>query len=43
MDRASFQGMLSEYYELRGWDVEKGIPLKATLERLGLMNGPHDD
>jgi len=27
--------MLSEYYQLRGWSVE-GIPLKSTLNRLGL-------
>ncbi|MFX1450285.1 MAG: aldehyde ferredoxin oxidoreductase C-terminal domain-containing protein, partial [Promethearchaeota archaeon] len=27
--------MLSEYYRARGWNVD-GIPLKSTLERLGL-------
>jgi len=28
--------MLDEYYRLRGWDVETGIPLPETLRRLGL-------
>ncbi len=28
--------MLPEYYGLRGWDPETGLPLRATLERLGL-------
>ena len=28
--------MLDEYYKLRGWDVETGIPLPETLRRLGL-------
>ncbi len=28
--------MLTEYYDVRGWDQETGLPLKETLERLGL-------
>jgi aldehyde:ferredoxin oxidoreductase len=28
--------MLTEYYEMRGWDQETGLPLKETLKRLGL-------
>ncbi len=28
--------MLPEYYVLRGWDPETGLPRKETLERLGL-------
>jgi aldehyde:ferredoxin oxidoreductase len=28
--------MKSEYYELRGWDVESGLPTKAKLKELGL-------
>ena len=28
--------MLNEYYEERGWDKETGLPLRNTLERLGL-------
>ena len=30
--------MLTEYYDVRGWDQETGLPLKETLERLGLDN-----
>ncbi len=28
--------MLTEYYEIRGWDSENGVPTRQTLERLGL-------
>ena len=35
LDRAAFEGMLDEYYRLRGWDSE-GRPLAETKERLGL-------
>jgi len=28
--------MLDEYYEVRGWDPETGLPTKETLKRLGL-------
>lgn len=28
--------MLDEYYKVRGWDIETGLPLKETLVRLGL-------
>jgi aldehyde:ferredoxin oxidoreductase len=35
LDRGRFDGMLDEYYELRGWDA-CGIPRMSTLERLGL-------
>jgi aldehyde:ferredoxin oxidoreductase len=38
MDRSGFERMLSEYYHLRGWDVETGIPLPSTLKTLGLAN-----
>jgi len=30
--------MLDEYYSVRGWDQVTGLPLKETLERLGLEN-----
>ena len=30
------ESMLDEYYALCGWDVETGIPLPETIERLGL-------
>jgi aldehyde:ferredoxin oxidoreductase len=32
---ADITQMLSEYYSLRGWDQD-GVPLTATLQRLGL-------
>jgi aldehyde:ferredoxin oxidoreductase len=35
VDREKYEQMLSWYYELRGWD-QNGIPLKETLESLGL-------
>ncbi|TFG94406.1 aldehyde ferredoxin oxidoreductase [Candidatus Thorarchaeota archaeon] len=28
--------MLTEYYDVRGWNQEDGLPLKETLKRLGL-------
>jgi aldehyde:ferredoxin oxidoreductase len=28
--------MVSKYYELHGWDKESGIPMRITLEKLGL-------
>ena len=28
--------MLKEYYELRGWDLQTGLPKKEKLEELGL-------
>jgi len=31
-----FQWMLSEYYQLRGWD-EKGVPRPETLKKLGIF------
>lgn len=30
--------MLPEYYQLRGWDAETGLPMAETLERLGLSD-----
>jgi len=35
LDYEKYNGMLSTYYEKRGWD-EQGIPKKSTLARLGL-------
>ena len=35
-ERKDHEAMLTEYYKLRGWDLETGIPTMATLERLGL-------
>jgi aldehyde:ferredoxin oxidoreductase len=36
LDREKFEQMKDEYYELRGWDKETGIPTRAKLEELGL-------
>lgn len=35
LDREKYDAMLQTYYRKRGWD-ERGIPTKATLNRLGL-------
>lgn len=35
LDRAKYDTLLGHYYEKRGWD-DKGIPTKATMEKLGL-------
>ena len=35
-EKDKFQEMLGEFYELRGWDRETGLPGKAGLEDLGL-------
>jgi aldehyde:ferredoxin oxidoreductase len=37
VDKEKYEQMLSWYYELRGWD-QNGIPLKETLDRLGLKD-----
>lgn len=36
MDRASFENMLDEYYEIVGWDKRTGIPKKEKLKELGI-------
>ncbi len=38
MGEKTFQRMLTEYYRLRGWDEETGIPTQETLERLELTD-----
>jgi aldehyde:ferredoxin oxidoreductase len=30
--------MLNEYYQLRNWDLETGIPKRETFDRLGMMD-----
>lgn len=35
---ATFNKMLAEYYHLRGWDPETGLPTQETLKRLELMD-----
>jgi len=36
VDEAEFLTALDEYYRLAGWDVETGVPQRATLEALGI-------
>jgi aldehyde:ferredoxin oxidoreductase len=36
LDRDKFTGMLREYYRLRGWNEETGLPLKETMAEVGL-------
>jgi aldehyde:ferredoxin oxidoreductase len=38
VNRNEFEEMKSEYYELRGWDLETGFPTEAKLEALGLAD-----
>jgi aldehyde:ferredoxin oxidoreductase len=35
LDLEKYQGMLSTYYDKRGWDT-RGVPKQSTLQRLGL-------
>ena len=37
LDRKSYEQMLTEYYRLRGWDPENGIPTAETRQALGLI------
>jgi len=36
LDKDKFVSMLKEYYQLRGWDTETGLPHMHTLASLGL-------
>jgi aldehyde:ferredoxin oxidoreductase len=36
LERADFENLKSEYYELRGWDIESGLPTEARLKELEL-------
>ncbi len=36
LDKARFDKMLSEYYDISGWD-ENGVPRKQTFEKYGLL------
>ena len=42
IDRAKFEEMKSEYYGLRGWDIETGVPAKTKLEELDLSDVAED-
>jgi len=36
LDKEKYLETLKEYYQLRGWDPHTGVPLAATLKRVGL-------
>ena len=36
IDKKEFERMKDEFYTLRGWDIESGLPKRETLERLQL-------
>jgi aldehyde:ferredoxin oxidoreductase len=38
VDRAEFEKMKSEYYQLRGWDAASGLQTRAGLEKLQLKD-----
>ncbi len=38
VDKDEFEKMMDEYYALRGWEVQTGLPEKETLDRLGLKD-----
>ena len=40
--RADFENMKSEYYKLRGWDIESGLPTEKKLKDLGLTEVAKD-
>ncbi len=42
LDRQKFEDMKTEYYRLRGWDVETGYPTKAKLNELKLNEVAQD-
>ena len=37
LDRGEFENMRREYYELRQWDPETGLPTADMLERMNLL------
>jgi len=36
LDKKDLEKMLDDYYEERGWDIEKGVPTRSKLTQLGL-------
>jgi aldehyde:ferredoxin oxidoreductase len=36
LDRTKFEKMKSDYYQLRGWDIDTGFPTVTRLKALGL-------
>ena len=42
VSKEEFEGLLDDYYDERGWDIEKGVPTKAKLAELGLEDVAQD-
>ena len=42
VDPDKFEKAKDEYYALRGWDINTGIPTKETLVALGLQDVAKD-
>jgi len=42
IDPQKFEKMLDDYYRLRGWDIETGIPTRKRLEKLDLKDVADD-
>ena len=38
LDRNGFEELKSDYYQLRGWDIETGYPTSTRLRALGLSD-----
>ena len=38
IDRQDFEVLKDEYYELRGWDVESGLPKADTLQQFDMKD-----
>ena len=38
LDRAQWEPLKDRFYELRGWDVNSGVPTRAKLEELGMKD-----
>jgi aldehyde:ferredoxin oxidoreductase len=36
LDRDKFKDLMKDYYKLRGWNPETGLPYRETLESLGI-------
>ena len=36
IEKAEFDGLLDQYYELRGWDKATGLQTRPSLNKLGL-------
>ena len=38
VDKAQFEAMKKEYYQLRLWDPDTGLPTESRLNELGLAD-----